>query len=95
MRILSSCAILALVAVALAFLVIERPRAAGELVQVLPRDAIPSIDRPAFTRGSIADDARVLGIDLNGDARAYPVAILSAHEIVNDVVGGQAIAVTW
>ena len=62
---------------------------------VLPRDAIPSIDQPTFGPEyfGVADD-EVLVVD--GDSpRAYPIRILSYHEIVNDVVDGQPIAVTW
>jgi hypothetical protein len=32
---------------------------------------------------------------INGQARAYPIRLLSLHEVVNDTVGGQPIAVTW
>jgi hypothetical protein len=38
---------------------------------------------------------RVIALEINGDARAYPINILSSHEIVNDVVGGQPVAITW
>jgi hypothetical protein len=38
---------------------------------------------------------RVAGIVVNGEARAYPLAILNAHEVVNDVVGGVPVAVTY
>ena len=37
----------------------------------------------------------VLGLSINGDSRAYPIPMLSSHEIVNDVVGGEPVAVTW
>jgi hypothetical protein len=37
----------------------------------------------------------ILGVEIEGDARAYSVPLLSRHEIVNDVVGGKPIAVTW
>ena len=37
----------------------------------------------------------VIGLSINGDSRAYPINILSRHEIVNDVVGGKPVAVTW
>jgi hypothetical protein len=37
----------------------------------------------------------VIGLKINGDSRAYPVRLLSSHEIVNDTVGGQPVAVTW
>ena len=38
---------------------------------------------------------QVLGLSLNGEDRAYPITTLSRHEIVNDVVGGVPVAVTW
>ena len=40
-------------------------------------------------------DEKILGIEINGDVRAYSVPMLSRHEIVNDIVGGIPIAVTW
>jgi hypothetical protein len=62
-------------------------------------DAIPSIDRPCHERpdeaAALPDSSLVLGVDHGGEARAYPVDLLSLHEVVNDVVGGRAIAVTW
>ena len=72
----------------------------GTLDTLLPPDAIPSIDDPLFEDAEAADaslsaDERVIGIEINGHARAYPINILSSHEIVNDVIDGQAIAVTW
>jgi len=74
--------------------------ASEDVVTVLPRDAIPAIDRPQFVKGSdpaarLAGNERVLGLSLNGDHRAYPIVVLSVHEIVNDVVGGVPVAVTW
>jgi hypothetical protein len=63
---------------------------------VLPRDAIRSIDDPAFGADHFgtADD-EVVVVDRGGRARAYPVRILDAHEIVNDRVGDDLLAVTW
>ena len=71
-----------------------------DIITLLPKDAIPSIDRPRFYSAAEADseydpDEVVLGVELNGDARAYSVGLLSSHEIVNDMVGGRPIAVTW
>jgi hypothetical protein len=62
---------------------------------VLPRDAIPSVDDPAFGSSYFGDpDDEVIVVD--GDPpRAYPIRILSYHEIVNDVVDGRPVAVTW
>lgn len=70
------------------------------LVTLLPRDAIRAIDEPRFYGASqaateYAPEEVVLGVELNGDARAYPTGLLSRHEIVNDTVGGVPIAVTW
>ena len=65
-----------------------------------PPDGIPAIDNPVFE--SVADADTWLGFDwpvmffeTNGVARAYPLAILIHHEIVNDVVGGTPVALTF
>jgi len=71
-----------------------------DIITLLPRDAIPAIDDPKFATADEAnsfydDDELILGVEFNGDARAYSVPLLSSHEIVNDMVGGVKIAVTW
>jgi len=63
-------------------------------------DGIPSIDDPKFIRPLQAnvwlrDPEPVISFELNGDARAYPLQILIQHEIVNDVVGGVPVVVTF
>ncbi len=63
-----------------------------------PRDGIPAIDRPRFLPAAAADlkpEDRVLGVALNGQAKAYPIAILNWHEIVNDRFGEVPVAVTF
>ncbi len=63
-----------------------------------PRDGIPSIDRPKFIsaeEANLQNGEIVLGLEINGDVRAYPLDILVWHEIVNDVVGGEPVAVTY
>jgi len=65
-----------------------------------PRDGIPSIDQPRFEAPEIAvrwlgDDALVLGLALDGEAHAYPLAIMNWHEVVNDQLAGRAVAVTY
>lgn len=64
-----------------------------------PRDGIPAIDDPRFVPGARAgwlrEDDRVLGLERGGEARAYPVAILNWHEIVNDRLGGEGVVVTF
>lgn len=64
-----------------------------------PRDGIPALTEPKFTSaaegGFLSSDARVLGIERNGAAKAYPIAILNWHEVVNDEIGGEPIVVTY
>ncbi len=73
----------------------------GELMYtVLPPNAIPAITAPEFVSGDEAEQQMlpgepVLGVVLGGESRAYSAWQLDAHEIVNDVVGETAIAVTW
>lgn len=66
----------------------------------VPRDGIPPIDNPAYDPVDVARDwlqpqSPVVAFSLNGIARAYPLAIMTRHEIVNDVVGGEPVAVTF
>ncbi len=65
-----------------------------------PQDGIPSIDNPNFQSVQEADEILedselIVGLNMNGDIRAYPLQILVWHEIVNDVVGGKPVAVTY
>jgi len=71
-----------------------------EIVTLLPKDAIPAIDNPRFYSAAEADaeydpDELVLGVTINGESKAYSTSHLDSHEIVNDTLGGKAIAVTW
>jgi hypothetical protein len=63
--------------------------------QVIPKDAIPSVENPEFVTDHDTPDDEVVGVDLGGDARAYPIRYLNYHEIANDCVGGVPIAATW
>ena len=64
-----------------------------------PKDGIPSIDNPIFAPVSksqfMSDSDTVIGLEINGDARAYPLFILVWHEIVNDTVGEIPVSVTY
>jgi hypothetical protein len=71
-----------------------------DVYQLLPVGAIPAVDDPEFVSGSDADrqmrsNEPVLGVVIGDEARAYSLWQLDAHEIVNDEVGGSAIAATW
>lgn len=63
------------------------------------RDCIPSIDAPKFVSAAAADflddDDWVIGLFWKEEARAYPLKILNWHEIVNDQIGDEYIAVSF
>lgn len=63
------------------------------------RDSIPPIYDPQFIAATTDTKTGplepVLSLELNGDARAYPISILLWHEIVNDEVGGVPVAITY
>jgi hypothetical protein len=64
-----------------------------------PKDGIPAIDDPKFVSigevDHLADTEPVVGLIINGDARAYPLQVLMWHEIANDTVGGVPVTVTF
>jgi hypothetical protein len=65
-----------------------------------PPDGIPPIDAPAFVAVDAADEwlddaEAVVALEVDDDARAYPVQVLIWHEIVNDTVGGIPVSITY
>lgn len=64
-----------------------------------PRDGIPAIDKPRFTEAHKADylqpDDRVIGVNLHGEQKAYPIRILNYHEIVNDEFSGNPVLISF
>lgn len=65
-----------------------------------PRDGIPSIDDPQFVAFAeagewLADNEPVIALEIEGDARAYPLQVLTWHEIANDTVGDVPVVVTF
>lgn len=64
-----------------------------------PRDGIPPIDNPTFLPvqdvTGLDDNEPVMSVVIDGEARAYPLRMMIWHEIVNDVLSGRAIAVTY
>ncbi|KAB1196090.1 MULTISPECIES: DUF3179 domain-containing protein [Haloferax] len=86
------------------------PVSESDLRQSVARDAIPAITSPAFApnwddveieldggtyRPQLGHDDLVVGVELDGDARAYPLRILSWHEVVNDRFGDRPVLVTY
>ncbi|MCP4358460.1 MAG: DUF3179 domain-containing protein [Chloroflexi bacterium] len=65
-----------------------------------PRDGIPSIDDPQFISQDdaaawLAENEPVIAVEINGEARAYPLQVLTWHEIVNDTLGNTPIIITF
>jgi hypothetical protein len=72
----------------------------GELLIAADTDAIPAImAQESFFADAAStewlDEEYVIGLALNGEARAYPIRLLSSHELVNDTVGGEAVLISW
>ncbi len=66
----------------------------------VPKDGIPPIDQPKFVSTSsaaswIADREPVILLTIGDDERAYPLQIMTYHEIVNDNVGGKPVTITF
>jgi len=65
-----------------------------------PKDGIPSIDNPKFVPLKqadqwIEDNELVLGITYKGIKRVYPLQIMVWHEIVNDIIVGDPLLITY
>jgi hypothetical protein len=83
----------------------QREQRTGELQfrpQVVIRKPFPAIVKPkmvsaAEANQSVHPEELVLGVEIDGISRAYPINMLTGpqREIINDELGGQAIAATW
>lgn len=79
------------------------PVLAGETLpadfrQILPRDAIRPVYDPTFAPADEVgwpDSTDVIGVEINGEAKAYPVDHLNGRELVVDELGGEPILVSW
>lgn len=66
--------------------------------QLLPRGRIAAVFEPVFVpaeEAKITDDAWILGVEIDGEARAYSLNLLNRHEIVNDRIGERSFAAVW
>ena len=65
------------------------------------KDGIPDLQNPPLLSPEEAEQAyiraedRVFGVSINGEHRAYPLRVVNAHEMANDVVGGEPIALAY
>lgn len=64
-----------------------------------PPEGIPTIDQPCYLPADqvdfLAGTEPVLAVEINGDARAFPLGILTAHELVNGFIGGVPVTVSY
>jgi len=62
-------------------------------------DAIKAIEQPNMISPveatMLALDEPVFGIEINGDARAYPLRYLDRHEMANDIIGGVPVSIAY
>ena len=60
---------------------------------IINAPTVNAVDAKKF----VQDDELVLGLEINGQSRAYPINMLTqpTREIINDTLGGKNIAVTW
>ncbi len=73
-------------------------RVRGDFRQLLDRDAIRPIYAPNFVpgdRAGLAPGELVIGVEIDGVARAYPVGVLNFREMVDDRIGPVPFLVTW
>lgn len=66
--------------------------------QLLGRDSIRPVYEPEFVpadQAPLDDEELVLGIEIDGEAKAYPISVLNFREMVNDELAGVPILATW
>lgn len=66
--------------------------------RAVARDSFPVLDEPDMTpaaKSELEDDESVIGVVCDGEARAYPIAVMGRHELANDICGDTPIAVSW
>jgi len=66
--------------------------------QILTRGRIAAITSPQFVtadKAEIDDDSYVLGVVIDGQAKAYSLNLLNSHEVVNDKIGETEFAAVW
>ena len=81
-------------------MVVEFEYDGDPVYRVLPPGRIPAIDDPEFVGGKqaeaqMAPEEPVFGLAIGDEVRAYSLWQLDRHEIVNDEIGGVALAATW
>ncbi len=66
--------------------------------QIIPRGRIAAVNAPTYVPASEAElkpSSWVLGVVIDGQARAYSLNLLNEHEVVNDTIGDTNYAAVW
>lgn len=68
--------------------------------QVLPRDSFPVLTLPQLVSAkvgseSLQEEELVIGLEIDGESRAYPLRVMGGIELVNDICGDTPTAVSW
>ncbi len=70
-----------------------------EVLRGAAKDAIKALDQPVFEDlhevSFLQDDDRLLVYSTGAGIRAYPISILNWHEITNDIIGSQAVTISY
>lgn len=78
----------------------DREIGAGQYRPGVPRDSItpvyvPRIRMPDELQIQLTPEELVLGVEIDGEARAYPIGLMRFREMANDTLGGVPILVSW
>ena len=71
------------------------PRAYRKLIA---RDVIVPVYEPRYVspeEANLVDQELVMGVEVNGESKAFPIGLIRNREIVNDTIGGVPLLITW
>ena len=98
MKALTTRTLLAIIALLMPFAARAQDDLPDGVEQILPRGRIAAVFEPEFVTAAeaeIADGAWVLGVVIDGKAKAYSLNLLNRHEVVNDRFGDLPVAAVW
>ncbi len=70
----------------------------GQYRKLIARDVIVPVYEPRYVNpeeANLVDRELVMGVDVNGEAKAFPIGLIRSREIVNDTIGGVPLVITW
>ena len=70
----------------------------GEYRKLIARDVIVPVYEPRYVgpeEANLVGQELVMGVEVNGEAKAFPIGLIRNREIVNDTIGGIPLLITW